>query len=331
MKKREIIYDFIRVLSCICVIGIHSTNNLLIKSISRIGLPMFVFLSGVLILNASEEKTSQFYFKRFIKIVIPLYLYSFFYLFVYKYNYSLNIFIPSNFMLEFVNITKGYTHYHLWYLYMILGIYLCAPYLKKMCKNLTDRDYKNLIILIFTITIIKYTLPNLNINIGIASITFTDWTLVFLLGYLTTKECINKNYKLIYFLGIIAFSFSMFARAYIPSLTNINDLSISMMLQVMAVYIFFYRNKKAICQRTKLNTIINHISKYTFDIYLIHVFLLDIIKKQFLNLNTNSIIISIFLIVLVFISSYLLAIIIEYIIINTFQKLIIKITNKFKK
>ena len=67
ISKREPIYDFIRVFACICVIGIHCTKNLLFESISRIGLPMFTFLSGVLILNSNDESISTFYFKRFIK------------------------------------------------------------------------------------------------------------------------------------------------------------------------------------------------------------------------------------------------------------------------
>lgn len=325
VKKRETIYDFIRVFSCICVIGIHSTNHLLLESIARIGLPMFVFLSGVLILNGNEEKVSDFYFKRIIKIVIPLYLYSLFYLFVYKYNYSLNIFSINNFILELKNITKGYVHYHLWYVYMILGIYLCAPYLKTMCKNLTTKECQNLTILIFIITLIKNSLPLLNINIGIKDIPFVNWTLIFLLGYLTNKEYVVKRYKFIYFLGIISFNFSIIARAYLPNLTNINDISVTMMLQLMAIYVFFVRNKKRICNKQTINKIISHISKYTWEMYLIHVFILDQIKTYIYNLNINSTISDIILILTVFLISYLLALIIHNLITKNIQRLIIKI------
>ena len=88
IEKREIIYDFIRVISCFLVIGIHSTDLIkissqigshtwwignLIQAIVRIGLPMFALLSGVLILKSKEQKVSAFYFKRFIlKMCNPL-------------------------------------------------------------------------------------------------------------------------------------------------------------------------------------------------------------------------------------------------------------------
>ena len=330
-KKREIIYDFIRVLSCVFVIGIHSTNHLMLESISRIGLPMFTFLSGILLLNGKEEKTSEFYIKRLTKIIIPLYLYSLIYLFIYKYDYNLNLFDPINFINELIKITNGPIHYHLWYVYMIIGIYLCTPYLKKMCKSLTDNDCRNLLILIFIISIVKYTLPSLNINIGISNITFIDWTLIFLLGYLTTKECINKHYIIIYFSGIISFCFNLCAKVYFPQLTNLNDLSITMMLQVMAVYLLLFRNKKKICKDKTLNKIIIHVSKYTWEMYLIHIIILDQLKYYILNLNIDFNIANIILIFCVAITSYLCTLIIHNLITNPLQKLIIKNTIEKRK
>ena len=74
LENREVIYDFIRVTACLCVIGIHCAGFLvnatignsiwwagtIIQAIVRIGLPMFTLLSGVLILNSNEEKVSKF-------------------------------------------------------------------------------------------------------------------------------------------------------------------------------------------------------------------------------------------------------------------------------
>ena len=78
---------------------------------------------------------------------------------------------------------------------MIIGIYLCAPFLRRMCQNLTDKEYKGLFVLILAISVIKYLLPSFGINIIITNIPFVEWTLIFLLGYLVTRESINKHYK----------------------------------------------------------------------------------------------------------------------------------------
>ena len=83
--KREYIYDFLRVLACIFIIGIHCGERLLrgnkydfiwwehniFNAIVRTGLCVFLFISGALLLNRKPEKTSVFYLKRFTKILIP--------------------------------------------------------------------------------------------------------------------------------------------------------------------------------------------------------------------------------------------------------------------
>ena len=86
-ENRNHIYDYIRIFSCLLVIGIHcysgnfklsDTESYIynfIHSIVRIGLPMFILLSGVLLLNSEkEEKLSNYYYKRFVKIIVPFIL-----------------------------------------------------------------------------------------------------------------------------------------------------------------------------------------------------------------------------------------------------------------
>lgn len=330
-QKREVIYDYIRVLSCIFVIGIHSTENLYINSIFRIGLPMFILLSGVLILNGKEEPVSEFYFKRFLKVVVPLYFYSIIYLFIYKYNCDLKIFMPINFFKELANITKGYVHYHLWYAYMIIGIYIFAPYLRKMCNSLKDKDCKNLLILIFIISFIKYTLPEFNINIGISDLAFSGCGLIFLLGYLVTKPVINKHYKTLYILGIISFNINIFIKTLFPHVENLYDVSVTMMLQVIALFIFLYRNKDKICSNKTINKVIIHISKYTWELFLIHVIVLDILKQYILKLNIPTAISTTILILLVAIISYFYSVIIHNFITKPIQTIIEKLYITIKK
>jgi len=340
VKNREIIYDLIRVIACFFVIGIHCTDFIklafesgtyiwwignILQAIVRIGLPMFTLLSGALILNGKDEKTSSFYLKRFIKIVIPLYIYSLIYIYVYEYNYNFEIFKPINFINAIKDITKGPVYYHLWYVYMIIGIYLCAPYIKKMCRALSDRDCINLLILIFSISIIRYLLPSIGINIGITSLMFIGWPLIFILGYLITREVINKNYKLIYFLGIISFIIYLIAKRWFPQINNLDDLSITMMLEVMAIYLFFYRNKAKICKNKIINKVILIISKYSWEIYLIHIYVMNLIIDKVIVYGVNIVSASLVLTILVAIISFIIAFIIHNVLIINIQKIINKL------
>ncbi|MBQ8681766.1 MAG: acyltransferase family protein [Bacilli bacterium] len=335
-NKREIIYDYIRVFACVCVICIHSTDSLIkggdydniwwlgitIQGIVRTGLPLFVLLSGVLALNQKEEKMNNYYFKKFIKIIIPLLIYSLIYIFIYDYDYNLSFFKISNLLNSFKNILSDDAYYHLWYGYMIIGIYICVPYLRKMCISLNDKESKNLLSLIFTIATIKYLLPSLGIEIGIKDFIFEGWLLIFLLGYFVNKDIILKHYKLIYLLGITSFIFYLIANRWFLQIKNLNDLSITMMFQVMAIYIFFYQNKEKICKNRLINKIIVFLSKYSWEIFLIHAYILDTLRYMFNLWNVRNIITIILLSILTYGMSLLFAYVIHNLITNNIQKLV---------
>lgn len=334
--KREYIYDYIRVFACVCIIGIHTSDILIngntfdniwwigifIQGIVRIGLPLFVLLSGVLALNnKKEEKVGYYYSKRFFKIVVPLFFYSMFYVFVYDYNYSMNFFKLVNLVDTIKNISFAYVHYHLWYVYMIIGIYLCVPFLRKMCNNLNTSECKWFLGLIFLIPIVKYILPLIDIKIGITVFLFEGWLLYFLLGYFVNKNIILKHYKLFYVLGIFSFFFSIVAKRYFPEVTGVNDLSITMIFQAIMVYLLFYRNKDKIASNIYFNKIILILSKYSFGIFLIHVYVLDSIRNIMISFWLRNVFGTILFTILVFWISFILVYIIDKVVVNSFKKM----------
>ena len=344
-KKRENIYDFLRVFSILCIISIHCIAKIIqpqdygivwwekniLDSIARTGLVIFVMISGALILNKPEEKISTFYYKRFKKVVIPFFIYSFLYVWIELYQLSTEILLPKNLLKTFLQILSTPVSYQLWFVYMIIGIYIFAPYIKKLVQNLNEKETKNLFILLFIISIIKYTLPSLGIKIGITNLLITEWITPFVLGYLLTKENIQKHYKIIYTLGIISFIFLLIARRYLDFMQNILELAPTMLMQASAVFIFFIRNKNKICESQKLNKIINFISKYSYDIYLIHVEILHFLLYIYFiilrgKLTTNPLTNTTIMIIMTFVISLILGIIINKII-NIIGKLIKKIIN----
>ncbi len=290
-NKREKVYDFLRTIAIICVIISHcmtvtiKTNDFsalwwqknIIEAIVRCGIIIFVFISGALLLNKPDEKISTFYYKRFVKIVIPFFIYSFFYVWIDKYKLNINIFLPKNFLNVFLSILEKPVSTHLWFMYMIIGLYLFTPYIKKISKNLNEKETINLFILLFVISIIEYLLPSFNIKIGINSLLIIGWIIPFILGYLLTKEVINKHYKLLYILGFLSFIFLIIAKRYLPNMESLYDLAPTMLLQNSAIFVFFIKNKEKICESKIINKITYFISKYTYDIYLVHIEIINIL------------------------------------------------------
>lgn len=232
------------------------------------------------------------------------------------------MFLPNNMFSLLLEIFSNPVGYHLWFVYMIIGIYLFVPYLRKMLQSLNDKECRNLFILLYLISFIKYFLPSFGIKIGITNLLIIEWILPFVLGYLLTKKNINAHYRLIYTFGILSFIFLIFAKRYFPTMNNLYDLAPTMLMQSQALFVFFIRNREKICKNNILNKIAFFISKYCYEIYLIHTLILDILlKKIFIYVCfVNPLINTIVAIILTFIISLLCAFIINNLIVKYILK-----------
>lgn len=106
------------------------------NSLSRPGVPLFVMLSGFLLLG-KDYPTGSFLKKRFSRVLIP----SLFWMAVYSfYNYKANG-APDSFYAFFKGVFEGHVHYHLWFIYMILGLYLFYPVLRPWVRQARDADF----------------------------------------------------------------------------------------------------------------------------------------------------------------------------------------------
>lgn len=335
-NNRDYIYDYLRVLSCFFICCFHCSGRLLtynkfsviwwehnvITAIVITGLVLFVFISGALILNKKPEHIGHFYIKRFVSVVVPFLVYSYIYLWINKYNFNFDLFLPSNFFYELYEICLAPVNYHLWFIYMIIGIYLFAPFLKKMLQNLDSSECKYLLVLLYFVSFIKYFLPSFGIKIGINNLLIVDWIIPFVLGYLSTKDFINEYYKLIYAFGILSFFFLIFATRFLPDFKNLHDLAPTMLFQTQAIFIFFIRNRKKICANNLINKFMKFVSYYSYEIYLIHALILDFLQIHiFYNVCFINETVNLFIgIILTFTLSFLCAFVINHCIIIYLKK-----------
>lgn len=140
MKNHIPWLDLVRIIACFCVVLSHSCDFYVAKfdddrleflsgatwgSLVRSCVPLFVMISGVLLLPTRETMT-QFYRKRLSKLIIPLVIWSLVaplcYLAYTTIDSGTAIYNMVTFPLNF-----NYTTTPLWYLYMLVGLYLIIP------------------------------------------------------------------------------------------------------------------------------------------------------------------------------------------------------------
>jgi surface polysaccharide O-acyltransferase-like enzyme len=183
-----------------------------IESIARIAVPVFIMITGALLLNEERE----FKIKDGIKKAADMFILVSIWSVIYAFATPL---INGNLVLGGGWLeTVIYGHYHLWYLYMLVGLYLVTPILKKITK----KENANIIlyyILIFTVVKGIFPLLNYSFN-GITGTEnwiakyvsmfnvdhFTVFITYYLLGwYIANVEISRKSRIKIYVAGIIGF------------------------------------------------------------------------------------------------------------------------------
>ena len=307
--KREYNYDLLRIISAVAVIMIHvsgtwfdgaiediSENGLLIgniqspvficvyNSISRFAVPCFLMLSGAFILdNEQNLNYKKFYEKSFAKVGVPLVAFSLIYI-IYR--------IPLCFVGEkngimplLKDILKGSPMYHMWYLYMLIGVYAMVPVVMRFKSSISDNTfYKFTFVFLILASISRWTTGKVRLQWDLGQA--FEYLGYFMVGYTIRK--MNQNHKnriraiTMIVLGIV-FELCAAGLEYKQLIAGIaeNELKYRIVspycpLIVPASILIFYGF-------TMLNITVNlkKISGITFFIYLIHAGAWDVMVKAF--------------------------------------------------
>jgi surface polysaccharide O-acyltransferase-like enzyme len=171
MAQYLIWLDNARIISIFAVIFLHVSAGVLLNnqtftkewwigniydSMVRWCVPVFVMISGALMLNPRKsERIVVFYRKRMSRIFIPMIVWSFFYV-LWTYFHNLikngNIHTSINLIKMFLS---GQFYYHMWFLYMIAGLYFFTPFFRKIVKHSTNKELLFLVTVIFILSAIN--------------------------------------------------------------------------------------------------------------------------------------------------------------------------------
>ncbi|MGN6397192.1 MAG: acyltransferase [Mucilaginibacter sp.] len=155
IAKRHYGFDILRVLACYMVMQIHTGEFYYIgdggtvinspdahivgwyNSFLRTCVPLFVMLSGYFLFPITD--TRAFFKKRMSRVAIPFVLWCVIYAFYYYFKGQADL------QTTFINIAKIAVNYgvdvgHLWFVYMLLGIYLFAPLISNWVQTCSRRN-----------------------------------------------------------------------------------------------------------------------------------------------------------------------------------------------
>lgn len=300
-RKNYFYADIIRVLAVFMVVLIHSAATLLNEwgeipfdywmwgnaydSLSRASVPLFIMLSGALILGKQED-TRLFFKKRFSRLLFPFIFWVTVYI-NWRIFYMGHV-LPVDKMI--IEIFTGPVYYHLWYLYMVMGLYIITPVLRKLLQVIEGRELLYLFILWFIwnaalplIGYLIYLYVGYSVHLGIKIPMIMGYTGYYILGYILSQKTFTKNAvsrwgaifagsSLLTFLGTWAFTDA--AKGFQAILYDY--FSPTVILQAVALFIILMYSGGVLETRIPAGgkKALGLLGKYSLGMYLVHVLLL---------------------------------------------------------
>ena len=119
------------------------------RAVSTIGVPLFVFVSGALLLSRKSDSLLLFYKKRFIRLLIPFFLFA---LVMYvisllmgKYEWWNGKIITA--VLQFIpSLFENKINVMHWFVHMLLFLYLLTPFIQRILVTLSQREVEGILV-----------------------------------------------------------------------------------------------------------------------------------------------------------------------------------------
>jgi surface polysaccharide O-acyltransferase-like enzyme len=298
----------LRVLATISVIVLHTASVILYQygtiassvwwignvydSAVRFCVPVFLMLTGTLLLN-KEYELYDFLKNRFSRIILPFLFWSLIYAFLALKNKFLEN--PELSFFEICRLTfllfKNGASFHLWYVYMIIGIYLFIPILNKWIKNATEKEILYFILIwIVTLFFNQPIVSRARINIDM--VYFSGYIGYVVLGYYLSIKSFRYNVKNIRFIAIAliitGIAIAIFGTYFLTKRANhfmeyfYSNFALNTIISSVGMFLLF-KNLKISNQL--LIRIIDFINKYSYGIYLVHVLVLEFLKVLGITYN----------------------------------------------
>lgn len=250
--------------------------------------PVFMMITGSLMMQKKEitYRTSFKYFKR-IAVLLILFgtVFSWMELYFSAHEISLKLIWGG-----ILNVLKGNTWKHLWYLYMLLGIYLVLPVLNGMNKM----PMKEIGLMTVVILVFNSLLPTFQLECGIAFPIVSIYVGYFLMGYLVLKanDCSFMKGKTSIAVVVLLSTFILLVCDRYLSIVNgkkigVDCSSYASAFTVLQSVIAFWllTKKKGYFDKFCSMWLIRRFNRCSLGIYIIHMLWINLIIKVF-HINT---------------------------------------------
>jgi len=276
----------------------------------RCAVPLFLMVSGYLILR-KPNSLKQGYFKRLLKIGIPLLAWSIIYLVCARLTGIDRMDNPINLYNGIRRILTGTVASHLWFLYAILSLYIAAPILHSYLKS-ASRENKIYFLLLWGCACFLWPILSdiLKMSFGIDRVNFDFYLIneslgLFVAGYFLGHQTFSSRTCILCLVSLVVLALAVTWIGFkVPSSICEDSLAmrgsnfrhaLTLYLRIPLALLFFvvlkYFGSTAFYRQSTLSAGISRLAAFTFGIYLVHVLVLYVVEKGYvggLSINLHT-------------------------------------------
>ena len=300
--RRVIYFDVLRVLATFAVIVLHLSaqhwadtdvfSNAwlafnLYGGIVRWSVPIFVMISGALFLGR-DVSISAILKKNVARIATVFLFWSGCYALVYL------VFRHAPLAVVLSQFITG--HYHLWFLYMIVGLYLLIPLLRPIVQNETLTRYFLLLAFIFTFLLPQLALFLSFVSYQASAVIHTvimysycffplGFTAYFIGGYYLSRRDFSRREEItLYCIGVAGLLVSVFAPVALsraqgaPSDIFYTYNSLNVLCTSVPIFVFAKQHLNFPRMGERAYALLRKMSKYSFGVYLVHPMVIELLQ-----------------------------------------------------
>lgn len=246
---------------------------------TRFCVPVFIMITGALLLDPSKQVDLRKIYTNYVWRILTI-------LGIVGFAYAA---IEEIFTLRTLNlglipvcigkVVSGDLWDHMWYLYMLIGLYMVLPLIKKFVNACTQTELDLFLVLLFVFNLLIPALENfVGLKVGVAFPITGSSIFYFIMGYrLMTIKSNTHGFTAVI---LVLFVLFLYALLHYDLNTPVKYLSFSSpIICIVSISVFlFFRNM----DEKRIHAMFNFcplLSNYSFGIYIFHPFFLNIITK----------------------------------------------------
>jgi surface polysaccharide O-acyltransferase-like enzyme len=181
-----------------------------LNALVRFAVPAFVMITGALLLHR-EYEIGDFLKKRLTRVVIPFLFWSLVYVWYSWYNEEITFGNDAWANIKQVlHLLKYGSSYHLWYVYMLIGLYFFIPVIGKFVRNASEKEILYFLIVWFAVMLI--TQPYLSrYNPAVDMHYFAGYAGYLVLGHYLAFKDFNVKHLRLWMILLFIFSIALIA------------------------------------------------------------------------------------------------------------------------